>query len=86
MPSLNLKNFQQVEGGTGWSIQMAIDIPKKSLFLIKIQAQWYTYCYNNNHFIYYNTIDILPLNFCGIGTRILILLALMPLNISMIIL
>jgi len=60
------KNRTQVNGGTGWAIQMAIDTNKEIYLFDQDTNRWYYW--NNNKFQYSNT-PILTQHYAGIGTR-----------------
>lgn len=63
-----LKNSSEVEGGTGWAVQMAIDCKKPIYVYDQNTSKWFEYCYKSNSFIVCDT-PILSINFAGIGAR-----------------
>lgn len=60
-----LKGKKQVQGGTGWAVQMAIDEDKDVYVFDQEKEQWY---YWNNVFVACTT-PRLTKNYAGIGTR-----------------
>lgn len=63
-------NNLQVQGGTAWAVQMAIDLQKSVWVFDQNQAQWF--CYDHYHREFRKTITqpkINSSNFAGIGTR-----------------
>jgi hypothetical protein len=64
-----IKN-NQVNGGTGWAVQMAIDTSKPVFVFEQVENLWYQYDYNKKAFIpMYDKIPVLTEQFAGIGTR-----------------
>jgi len=62
-------NFTQVDGGTGWAVQMAIDC-KKPVYLYDINHNlWFRYNDTVSMFSVIDNMPLLPTNFAGIGTR-----------------
>lgn len=59
----------QVDGGTGWAIQMGIDNKKPIFVFDQERNSWFEYVYQNNQFEKCNSIPTLTENFAGIGTR-----------------
>ena len=59
----------QVNGGTGWAVQMGIDNNKDVYVFEQSTDKWYRYWNIENKFLEYYTIPVLPKNFTGIGTR-----------------
>ena len=55
-----------VEGGTGWAVQMAIDMAKPVYVFNQKDNLWYTY--SNGQFVQTGT-PVLTKNFAGVGTR-----------------
>lgn len=66
-----LKNDTQAEGGTGWAVQMGIDIARPVYFFEQDESHWYRYQYELKRFVKWY--EIPPLvkyqDFAGIGTR-----------------
>lgn len=66
----NLRSQTEVDGGTGWAVQMAID-SKKPVYVFDqgsiFRDHWCEFCYD--HFIPIDYIPVLRKNFAGIGTR-----------------
>lgn len=56
----------QVDGGTGWAVQMAIDAGKPVYVFDQTRGQWFKY--NGKRWVNSNT-PTLTSNFAGIGTR-----------------
>lgn len=63
------QKYQQVDGGTGWAVQMGIDNKKDVYFFDQLENQWFKYDYNFNLFWEVNYIPKLSHDFAGIGTR-----------------
>jgi len=65
-----IKNENEVEGGTGWAIQMGINL-KRTIFVFEQNENlWYQYSYEKEKFIpLYDKIPKLTEEFAGIGTR-----------------
>ena len=63
-----LKNSRktQVNGGTGWAVQMAIDNNKEVYLFDQLTNRWYYWIDNKFH---YSNIPILTENYAGIGSR-----------------
>lgn len=57
-----------VDGGTGYAVQMAIDLHKPVHVYDQVYKQWYKFDYNDNTFVAEDTPTLTP-NFAGIGTR-----------------
>lgn len=57
-----------VDGGTGYAVQMAIDLHKPVHVYDQVYKQWYKFDYNDNTFVAEDTPTLRP-NFAGIGTR-----------------
>lgn len=64
----SLKNDKEVDRGTGWAVQMAIDSKKPVFVYDQLKKQWYEYCYSRQCFAPCD-IPLLTKNFAGIGTR-----------------
>lgn len=65
-----IDDLEYVKGGTGWTIQMAIDHRKKIFVFDQNQMQWFSWDYSTKKFVL--CIDepkISVQNFAGIGTR-----------------
>ena len=62
------KEGSQVDGGTGWAVQMAIDTNKPVFFFEQNICEWFTYDYESSRFTL-TTLPKLTRNFAGIGTR-----------------
>lgn len=62
----SLKSDTEVEGGTGWAVQMAIDRNKPVNVFDQHENRWYGF--NGKMFVPINP-PILTLKFAGIGTR-----------------
>lgn len=56
-------------GGTGWAIQMAIDVGKSVYLFDQNKESWFVYNFDQKKFIKINYIPTLTVNFAGIGTR-----------------
>ena len=65
----NLQTENQVFGGTGWAVQMAIDNNKPVYLFEQNDNQWYYYDYETDKFEIYEEIPTLTERFTGIGTR-----------------
>jgi len=65
-----LKNTKrtQVNGGTGWAVQMAIDTKKDVYLFDQDKEKWFYWDYNDNKFLTCVT-PTLTKNYAGIGTR-----------------
>jgi hypothetical protein len=63
-----LKNFHEVQGGTGWAVQMAIDNHKTVYVFDQKHNRWLVYDYEENCFEFCED-PILTENYAGIGTR-----------------
>lgn len=61
----------KVDGGTGWAVQMALDVNKPVFFFDQLSKQWYNsyFSLSTPKFIPLYEIPILTHNFAGIGTR-----------------
>lgn len=55
-----------VDGGTGWAVQMAIDVGKIVNLYDQLRERWFRY---DNGWDYFNETPILTQEFAGIGTR-----------------
>lgn len=62
-------SYTIVNGGTGWAVQMAIDIEKPIFFFDQESKKWYQYSYDDRYFIVCTELPKLTQNFAGIGTR-----------------
>lgn len=60
--------ISSVDGGTGYAVQMAIDLHKPVHVYDQVYKQWYKFDYNDNTFVVEDT-PTLTTNFAGIGTR-----------------
>ena len=58
-----------VLGGTGWAVQIAIDLKKPIFLFEQNDNQWYYYDYESDKFEIYEETPKLTQNFAGIGTR-----------------
>jgi len=63
------KNKTQVNGGTGWAVQMAVDNNKPVFFFDQDSDGWYIYDYSAGEFKRFDGIPVLTTHFAGIGTR-----------------
>lgn len=57
-----------VDGGTGYAVQMAIDLHKPVHVYDQVYDQWYRFDYNDNTFVAEDIPTLTP-KFAGIGTR-----------------
>jgi len=57
-----------VDGGTGYAVQMAINMSKPVHVYVPSEKQWYRYDYNTSSFIK-EAVPVLTPKFAGIGTR-----------------
>lgn len=57
-----------VDGGTGYAVQMGMDLCKPIHVYDQTSKQWYKFDYSNSQFISEDT-PVLTTNFAGIGTR-----------------
>lgn len=57
-----------VDGGTGYAVQMGIDLRKPSHVFDQEYNQWYKFDYDENTFVAEDTPTLIP-NFAGVGTR-----------------
>jgi len=64
----SLSSPSQVNGGTGWAIQMAIDDYRPVHVFDQVKNQWYYYEYNKECFLTCYA-PALTTHFAGIGTR-----------------
>ena len=64
-----LKNTQEVDGGTGWAVQMAIDANKPVYVFDQNKAKWFVYDSDTQKFKVFVGTPTLTRNFAGIGTR-----------------
>lgn len=62
-------NVGEVNGGTGWAIQIAIDNKKPVYVFDQNDGYWCYYDYEDNQFQIYEGIPKLTEKFAGIGTR-----------------
>ena len=71
--SIIVKNRKEfVKGGTGWTIQMAIDNKKKVFLFDQEQNYWFYWDYREEKFkIVYEIPMITNFNFAGIGARLI---------------
>jgi len=67
--SLTQPNHRHVKGGTGWAVQMAIDVRKPTYLFEQRLNGWYKFDYMSLRFEPMNCIPKLEYNFAGIGTR-----------------
>lgn len=58
-----------VSGGTGWTVQMALDTNKECFFFEQNINEWLKFDYDTQKFKLYNSIPNLTNNFAGVGTR-----------------
>jgi hypothetical protein len=58
-----------VNGGTGWAVQMAIDVGKDVIVFDQIIDSWFIYDYQLKKFIPLYVVPTLTKQFAGIGTR-----------------
>ncbi len=64
------KNLKIVAGGTGWTVQMAIDNQKPVFFFDQLNNSWTTFDYSTgNWYVLETDVPLLTKNFAGIGTR-----------------
>jgi len=61
--------MKEVQGGTGWAVQMGIDNKKPVYVFEQDREFWFQYSYETNSFNKYEGIPTLTENFAGIGTR-----------------
>lgn len=61
------KYMQEVDGGTGWAVQMAVDNNKPTFFYDQDSHHWYEH--TPTGFVTCDYIPTLTTNFAGIGTR-----------------
>lgn len=67
---ITIKDREFVKGGTGWTVQMAIDNHKEVFLFDQKEDGWFYWDYNENKFINRNEIPkITSNNFAGIGAR-----------------
>ena len=59
----------QVDGGTGWAVQMAIDEGKPVYVFDQNQQKWFAYNKSTKNFEEFGDTPVLTKNFAGIGTR-----------------
>lgn len=65
-----IKNGKEVDGGTGWAVQMGINFKKIIFVFEQNENLWYQYNYEKEKFIpLYDKIPKLTEDFAGIGTR-----------------
>ena len=64
-----LQTENTVMGGTGWAVQIAVDLKKPIYFFEQNDNQWYYYDYDSDRFEIYEEIPKLTEKFAGIGTR-----------------
>ena len=60
-----------VEGGTGWAVQMAIDVKKPVYVFDILSSSWKRFDYKQKKFLCCKAVPRLSLNFTAIGTRTL---------------
>lgn len=66
----NNSEYQIVDGGTGYAVQMGINNNKEIFVFDQIQCKWYRFSYINYKFIEIKESPIISeKNFTGIGTR-----------------
>ena len=63
-----LRTDREVNGGTGWAVQMAIDSKKPVFVFDQERIQWFEYSFESRKFIK-SGVPTLTVNFAGIGTR-----------------
>lgn len=66
---LNRSTFKNVEGGTGWAVQMAIKHQKPVFLFDQLEKKWYIYNTESGLFTEIDYIPTLTQNFAGIGSR-----------------
>ena len=64
-----LQSDKTVNGGTGWAVQMAIDVHKPVFVFDQNKNSWFQFDYNKGVFVAYRGVPDLTTNFAGIGTR-----------------
>jgi hypothetical protein len=66
----NKSNFQVVDGGTGYAVQMAINHHREVFVFCQNQKSWFKWSYPSMSFVKLDFIpSITQSNFAGIGTR-----------------
>jgi hypothetical protein len=63
------EEHNEVKGGTGWAVQMAIDNNKPIFFFDQESNEWYEYSYSDEKFLVMEYLPTLTENFAGIGSR-----------------
>jgi hypothetical protein len=63
-----LKSYTEVEGGTGWAVQMGIDNHKPVYVFDQKYNRWLSYDYDEKMFVFCEP-PVLTENYAGIGTR-----------------
>lgn len=63
-----MKSYSEVEGGTGWAVQMGIDNHKTVYLFEQKYNRWLVYDYDEKSFEFCED-PILTKNYAGIGTR-----------------
>jgi hypothetical protein len=58
----------QVNGGTGWAVQMGIDNNKPVFFFDQLICKWFEYDYTQRKFVDFDGIPTLTHNFAGVGS------------------
>lgn len=61
--------WRQVQGGTGWAVQMGINHCREIFVFDQKMAQWYSWDYTTHRFVMCTSPKITALDFAGIGTR-----------------
>src|SRR5690606_5930664 len=59
----------QLEGGTGWSVQMAINMKREIYVFDQNRCKWFAWSYTKKQFTEYENPIISQEHFAGIGTR-----------------
>lgn len=62
-------DYRFVQGGTGWTVQMAIDSYKPVFLFDQTDDMWYFHNGTQESFVEFHDIPILTNNFAGVGTR-----------------
>ena len=63
--------IDEVNGGTGWAVQIAIDNKKPTYVFDQNYNSWFYYDYDDDRFQIYEGIPKLTDKFAGIGTRMI---------------
>jgi hypothetical protein len=64
-----LDSLTTVKGGTGWAVQMAVDIGRPVFVFDQKTNRWYEFNYDEHCFVAIDHIPTLTKNFAGIGSR-----------------